>query len=87
MPSLTAPDWLIKRDGALTPGVRDHILFVTVSAKPQYKLEARPAKGRYACLVTQTVNGRPIDDAATEYPTAAAALAGGLDRLKANLGW
>lgn len=87
MPLPTAPDWLTKRDGGLTAGARDHIVFVTVSAKPQYKLETRPAKGKYACVVTQTVNGRLIDDAAAEYPTPAAALAGGLERLKANLGW
>lgn len=87
MPLPTVPDWLTKRDGALTPGIRDHILFVTLSAKPQYKLEARPAKGTFACMVTNTVNGKLIDDAAAAYPTREAALAGGLERLKNQLGW
>lgn len=87
MPATAAPDWLAKRDGALAPGIRDHILFVSLSQKPQYRLEVRPAKGQYACLVTQTVNGRLIDDATAVYPTADAAFAGGLERLKQKLGW
>ena len=82
-----APDWLTKRDGGLSPGVRDHTLFVTVSKKPLYRLEARPAKGQYECLVTQTVNGKLIDDASAVYPSADAAFAGGLERLKQRLGW
>lgn len=81
------PDWLARRDGGFAPGVRDHVLFVTVSNKPLYKLEARPAKGQYQCLVAQTVNGKLIDDAAAVYPSAEAAFAGGLERLKQRLGW
>jgi hypothetical protein len=87
MPLPSAPDWLAKRDGTLAPGIRDHIAFVTISGKPHYKIEVRPAKGKYASAVTQTVNGRPIDDAAAEYPTPDAAFAGGLSRLKDRLGW
>lgn len=87
MPAPAAPDWLAKRDGSLTPGVRDHILFVTVSKKPMYRLEARPAKGQYECLVMQTVNGKLIDDAGAVYPSADSAFAGGLERLKERLGW
>lgn len=84
---VTAPEWLTKRDCTLTPGIRDHIVFVAVSGKPQYKMEARPAKGKFACVVTQTINGKMIDNAVAEYPTKEAALNGGLDRLKDKLGW
>lgn len=87
MPVPAAPDWLAKRDGGLSPGVRDFTLFVTVSKKPLYRLEARPAKGQFECLVTQTVNGKLIDDAGAVYPSADAAFAGGLERLRQNLGW
>jgi hypothetical protein len=87
MPLPTAPDWLTKRDGNLTPGIREHVVFVTVSAKPHYRMETRPAKGKYACVVTQTINGKLIDDATAEYPTADAAFAGGLERLRSKLGW
>lgn len=82
----TAPDWLSLRDGSLTPGIRDHILFVMVGGKPQYKLEARPAAGQFTCSVTQTINGKRVDGGAV-YPTRDAALTGGLDELRAALGW
>lgn len=87
MPVPAAPEWLSKRDGGLAPGIRQHILFVTVSKKPHYRLETRPAKGQFACYVSQTENGKLIDDAAAVYPTADAAFAGGLERLKQKLGW
>lgn len=86
MPLPTAPDWLMLHDGALKPGVGDQVVFVMLGDQPQYRLDVRPAAGKFACAVTQTVNGRRLDDA-TIYPTAAAALAGGLDQLRANLGW
>lgn len=82
----TVPDWLTTRDGSLKPGLADRIVFVMFAGQPQYKLEARPAAGAFACAVTQTINGKRLDDATT-YPTAAAALAGGLDQLRAKLGW
>ena len=83
----TAPDWLTKRDGSLTPGIRDGIVFVVLSGQPQYRLDVRPAAGKHVCAVTQTVNGRRLDDGATTYPTADAAVAGGLDQLREKLGW
>jgi len=87
MPLPNAPEWLTKRDGALAPGLRDFIAFVTISNRPEYKLESRPANGKFTCPVTYTVNGKAIDDAKETYPTADAALAGGLERLRATLGW
>ena len=85
-PPPTAPDWLLLRDGALQPGLRDHILFVLLSGRPEYRLEVRPAEGKEICAVTQTVNGRRLDDG-TVYSTPTAALAGGLEQLRAKLGW
>jgi hypothetical protein len=82
----SVPDWLKLRDGSLKPGVRDQIVFVMVGDQPHYRLDVRPAAGQFACAVTQTVNGRRLDEATT-YPTADAALAGGLDQLRAKLGW
>jgi hypothetical protein len=86
MPLPAVPDWLTLRNGSLKPGIRDHILFVLVGDQPQYRLEARPAKGRTTCQVIQTNNGRRLD-AGKEYPDPAAALAGGLDELRDTLGW
>lgn len=86
MPLPAVPDWLKAHDGGLAPGVRDHLVFVTVGGQPHYRLEARPAAGKYTCHVTQTVNGRRLDGGAT-YPDRDAALAGGLEELRATLGW
>jgi hypothetical protein len=86
MPLPTVPDWLKLRDGSLTPGVHPQTAHVMLGGQPQYRLDARPAGGRYVCYVTQTVNGRPLGDGTT-YPTADAALAGGLETLRNRLGW
>jgi hypothetical protein len=83
---MTIPDWLTARDGALKPGVRADTVFVMLGDQPQYKLEARPAAGTFTCAVSQTINGRRLDDGAT-YPTKDAALAGGLEQLREKLGW
>lgn len=83
---MTVPEWLKSRDGNLRPGVGADTVFVMIAGEPQYRLNARPAGGRFACNVTQTVSGRPLGDA-TEYDTADAAFAGGLERLRNVLGW
>lgn len=87
MPVPTVPEWLAKRDGGFAPGLREFTLFVTVARQPHYRLDARPAKGQFVCNVTQTHNGKMIDNAAAVYPTLDAAFAGGLERLKQQLGW
>ena len=87
MPLPTAPDWLKLRDGSLKPGIRDHIAFVMIGEKPQYRLEVRPAKGQHECLVFQSINGKLLDDGAATFATVDAAFIGGLDRLRSKLGW
>ena len=82
----TNPEWLKTRDGTLKPGIRDSILFVMLAGQPQYKLEIRPAKGTFTCEITQTINGKRLDNGST-YPTPDAAFAGGLEQLRAVLGW
>ena len=86
MASLSIPDWLAKRDGSLKRGLSDTVVLVMVGGQPMYRLEVRPAAGRFTCAVLQTVNGHRLDDGTT-YPTADAALAGGLDQLRTKLGW
>jgi hypothetical protein len=83
---LTTPDWLTKRGGSLQAGLGPGTVFVLFAGGPQYRLEVRPAAGRFTGAITQTVNGRRLDDGTT-YPTAEAALAGGLDQLRNALGW
>ncbi|AMV28738.1 hypothetical protein VT84_30310 [Gemmata sp. SH-PL17] len=84
---MNAPDWLAARSGTLKPGVRPETTFVILEAQPLYKLEVRPAVGKFACSVSSTLNGKRLDDPAVTYPTADAALTGGLDQLRAKLGW
>src|SRR5205823_5840772 len=85
-PAMTVPDWLARRDGSLKPGLGGRTRCGLGGGAPQYRLDALPAAGKCACAVTQTVNGRRLDDATT-YPSADAALAGGLEQLRARLGW
>jgi len=86
MPLPTAPEWLKLRDGLLKPGLADHIVIVMLNNQPQYRLESRPAKGKFACTVSQTVNGKRLDDGVT-YGTVEAAFLGGLEQLRGKLGW
>ncbi|MBY0461245.1 MAG: hypothetical protein K2V38_28305, partial [Gemmataceae bacterium] len=84
---MTVPDWLQARGGAIKQGVFPEVTFVLLEGKPLYKLEVRPAVGKFACAVSGTVNGKRLDDPKLTYTTAAAALAGGLDQLRGQLGW
>ena len=84
---MTAPEWLLTRGGALRPGVRPETTYVMLEGNPLYKLDVRPAEGTFACAVSNTVNGKRLDDAKTTYPAAEAALAGGLEQLRTALGW
>jgi hypothetical protein len=84
---MTVPDWLQARGGALRSGVHPETTFVMLEGHPLYKLEVRPAVGKFACAVSSTVNGKRHDDPKITYPDAAAALAGGLDQLRNALGW
>jgi len=83
----TVPAWLAHRSGTLTPGITDHLAFVVFGGKPEYKLDVRPAQGKFTCVVSATVNGRPIDAPAELLDSPAAAMDNGLTRLQAKLGW
>jgi len=83
---MTAPDWLSARNGGLANGLSDRTVLVTLDGEPMWRLDAVPAKGKYTCAVLQTNNGKRLDEG-KEYPTREAALAGGLEELRAKLGW
>jgi hypothetical protein len=85
--STPVPDWLALRTGTLKPGVRPETQFVLIGGQPLYKLEARPASGKFTCAVSNTVNGKRLDDASTIYINAQEAFKGGLEQLRAKLGW
>jgi hypothetical protein len=85
--TLPVPDWLTLRAGSLKPGVRPETHFVLIGGQPLYKLEARPATGTFACAISNTVNGKRLDDGTITYPSAKEAFVGGLEQLRAKLGW
>jgi hypothetical protein len=83
---MTAPDWLSTRNGRLANGVLARSLLVTMDGHPMWRLDAVPAKGQFTCAVLQTNNGQRLDEGKA-YPTQEAAWAGGLEELRAKLGW
>jgi hypothetical protein len=82
----TIPEWLAKRGGELRRGPDDNAWLVLLSGSLQYRAVVTPAKGQFACAVTQAVSGKRLDRGAA-FPTAAAALEGGLADLREALGW
>ena len=84
--TLTTPDWLSKRDGDLRRGLGKSTWLVLLNGSPQYRLDVVPAKGRFACALTQTVSGKRLDPG-TEQPTPLDALHSGLEKLRETLGW
>jgi hypothetical protein len=84
--TLTTPDWLVQRGGEVRPGLTEHTWVVLFNGQPQYRLNALPAEGKFTCAIVEAVSGRRLD-AGREYPTPTAALCGGLEELRAKLGW
>ncbi|NBO92492.1 MAG: hypothetical protein EBV06_09325 [Planctomycetia bacterium] len=84
--ALTTPDWLSLRGGELKPGPDGCSASVYFAGQLQYVLLGVPAKGKHACRISETINGRRIESGSV-YDTALAALNGGLKDLRDHLGW
>jgi hypothetical protein len=84
---LPIPDWLSLREGTLKPGVHPETRFVMVGGQPLYKLEVRPAAGKFSCAISNTVNGKRLDEVSQTYAGAQEAFNGGLEQLRTVLGW
>jgi hypothetical protein len=84
--TMTTPDWLNIRNGELRRGLGSFTWLVLLNGSPQYRLDVVPAKGRFACAVTQTVNGKRFDPG-SDQPTPRDALQSGLEKLRETLGW
>jgi hypothetical protein len=80
------PEWLTLRGCTLKPSANGQSWTVFVSNRPDYTLVPVPAGGEFACKVTQTINGKRMDKGG-KYPTLESAAQGGLDDLRAALGW
>jgi hypothetical protein len=83
---MNVPEWLSKREGGLKAGLTSSSLFVLLDGHPQYQLVAVPAKGKFTCVVTQTINGKRVNPGQT-YDGVPSALEGGLEELRQKLGW
>src|SRR5207244_1883129 len=59
--TFTTPDWLALHGGELRRGLDEFTWLVLLGGAPQYRLDIRPAKGKFMCAVMQTVNGRRLD--------------------------
>ncbi len=86
MAPTATPDWLADHDAVLRSGVGQGAWLVVVGGRPLYRLVAAPAKNQFACAVVQLNNGKRLDKGGTS-ATPEAALQGGLDDLRAALGW
>ncbi len=83
---MTTHHWLTRRDGSLQVAPDGRTWLVFFDGAPHYKLVPTPAAGRYTCVVKQTENDKRVDGGKT-YATADEALRGGLEELRAYLGW
>ena len=83
---MTTPDWLTKREGNLREGPNSSTYMVVLNGHPQYRLVAVPATGKFSCVVTQSNNGKRLDEG-VNYPSLNEALQGGLEELRKKLGW
>lgn len=84
--SATTPDWIKTRNGDLKGSKDGHSWTVYFAGQPQYLLEPIPAKGKFACRVRQTINGKRLDKGGV-WASPAEALQGGLGDLREALGW
>jgi hypothetical protein len=84
--AVSTPDWLTLHDCDLRASKDGHSATVYCRSEPQYLLMPIPAGGKYACRVSQTVNGKRLDGGAT-FGTSDEALRGGLEDLRKTLGW
>jgi hypothetical protein len=82
----TTPHWIALHGGELRRGLNERTWLILLSNTQEYEASVRPAAGKFECAVMQRNNGRRLDKG-TVYPTAEAALQGGLEELKHALGW
>jgi hypothetical protein len=83
---ISTPDWLTLRGGELRPSKDALSCIVVLNGQPQYLVIPIPAGGKFACRVSQTVNGHRFDKGAT-FASLDEAMRGGLDDLRQALGW
>jgi hypothetical protein len=81
------PEWLQRRGGLLRRNLQSNIVEVWLEGQPLYRLEVRPARNQYTCVIVDMTSARPISNGSSIYATTEQALAGGLEQLRGYLGW
>jgi hypothetical protein len=84
--AVTTPEWLARHGGELRPSKDGQSWSVYFAGDLQYVVRPVPASGVFSCRVVQSINGRRLDSGAT-YPSLEDAVRGGLEELRAALGW
>jgi hypothetical protein len=84
--AVTTPEWLAQRGGELKPSKDGLSWTVYLRGEPLYLLVPVPVKGAHGCRVSMTNNDKRLDQGKT-FPTFEDAVKGGLDDLRAALGW
>jgi hypothetical protein len=84
--AVSSPDWLTQRGGELQPSKDGKSYTIYLRGEPQYLIVPVPAEGKHACRVSQTINGKRLDRGGA-WPTMDDAVRGGLEDLRAALGW
>ncbi len=84
--AVSNPDWLKLHGGDLRASKDGKSFTVYLNGEPQYLILPVPAAGKFGTRVSQTNNGKRLDNATT-YPSLDAAVQGGLDDLRKALGW
>jgi hypothetical protein len=84
--AVPTPDWLKQRGGELRESKDAKSYTAYLGGEPQYLVVPVPAEGKHACRVSQTINGKRLDRGGA-WPSFDEAVRGGLEDLRAALGW
>jgi hypothetical protein len=84
--SIPTPEWVKLHGGELRQSKDGRSWLLYLDGQPQYLVLPVPADGKFSCRVSETINGRRLDDGAI-YPTLEDAARGGLEELRQKLGW
>ena len=84
--AVNTPDWLALHGGDLHASHNGQSWTVFLNGEPQYTLVPVPAGGKFACRVTQTINGKRLDSGGVAATLEDAARLG-LEDLRKALGW
>lgn len=83
---MNAPEWLAQRNGTLRRAVNGHSWVVLFDDQPQYIVTPVPVEGKHGSDVVQSNSGRRVATKGT-FATEDEAIRGGLEDLRAALGW